>query len=84
MYFTDTPSLNSMEAMMIRPPCGVQRGGGKNQSPYKYTKKDCDCKFCLHYKKEGLYCSDMPCTGTFGFPAAQPLFMKPSNPHFRR
>ena len=52
MYFTDTPSLNSMEAMMIRPPCGVQRGGGKNQSPYKYTKKDCDCKFCLYYRKK--------------------------------
>lgn len=61
MYFTDTLSLNSMEAMMIRPPCGVQRGGGKNQSPYKYTKKDCDCKFCLYYrKKDG--CTAPVCT----------------------
>ena len=52
MYFTDTPFLNSMEAMMIRPPCGVQRGGGKNRNPYKYTKKDCDCKFCLYHRKK--------------------------------
>lgn len=49
MYFTNTPSLNSMEAMMIRTPNGVQRGGGKNRSPYKYTKKG------------RLYCSGMPC-----------------------
>ena len=52
MYFTNTPSLNSMEAMMIRTPNGVQRGGGKNRSPYKYTKKDCDCRFCLYYRKK--------------------------------
>jgi len=53
MYFTNTPSLNSMEAIMIRPPGGVQRGGGRNRSPYKYTKKDCDCRFCLYYRKKG-------------------------------
>lgn len=52
MYFTNTPFLNSMEAMMIRTPNGVQRGGGKNRSPYKYTKKDCDCRFCLYYRKK--------------------------------
>lgn len=52
MYFTNTPSLNSMEAIMIRPPGSVQRGGGKNRSPYKYTKKDCDCRFCLYYRKK--------------------------------
>ena len=52
MYFTNTPSLNSMEAIMIRPPGSVQRGGGKNRSPYKYTKKDCDCRLCLYYRKK--------------------------------
>ena len=50
MYFTNTPSLNSMEAMMKRPPGGIQRGGGRNRSPYKYTGKDCDCRFCLYYR----------------------------------
>ena len=52
MYFTNTPSLNSMEAMMKRPPGGIQRGGGRNCSLYKYTGKDCDCKFCLYYRKK--------------------------------
>lgn len=52
MYFTHTPSLNSMEAIMQKPPGGAQRGGGRNRSPYKYTKKDCDCKFCLYYRKK--------------------------------
>lgn len=52
MYFTETPSLNSMEAIMIRPPGSVQRGGGKNRNPYKYTKKDCNCEFCLYYRKK--------------------------------
>ena len=54
MYFTNTPSLNSMEAMMKVAPHSRQRGGGRNRSPYKYTKEDCDCKLCLYYrKKEG-------------------------------
>ena len=54
MYFTDTPALNSIEAIMEKLPYGTQRGGGKNRSPYKYTKKDCDCRFCLyHSKKDG-------------------------------
>lgn len=52
MYFTNTPYLNSMEAIMIRPPGSIQRGGGKNRSPYKYTKKDCECRFCLYYRKK--------------------------------
>lgn len=52
MYFTHTPSFNSMEAIMKRPPGGVQRGGGRNRSPYKYTKKDCDCRLCLYYRKK--------------------------------
>lgn len=52
MYFTNTPFLNSMEAIMKRPPGCVQRGGGRNRSPYKYTKKDCDCRLCLYYRKK--------------------------------
>lgn len=84
MYFTDTPSLNSMEAMMIRPPCGVQRGGGKNRSPYKYTKKDCDCKFCLYYRKKTVALPRYALCLISGFPVVQPRFAKLSNPHFRR
>lgn len=52
MYFTDTPSQNSIEAIMKRPPGSTQRGGGKNRSPYKYTKEDCDCRYCLYYRKK--------------------------------
>ncbi len=52
MYFTDTPSLNSLEAIMKRPPGSVRRGGGKYRSRYKYTKADCDCRFCLYYRKK--------------------------------
>ena len=84
MYFTNTPSLNSMEAIMIRPPGSVQRGGGKNRSPYKYTKKDCDCRFCLYYRKRTDVLFRYALCLISGFPAAQPLFVKPSNPHFRR
>ncbi len=53
MYFTDTPSLNSMEAIMKKLPCGRQKGGGRIRSPYKYTGKDCDCRLCLYYRKNG-------------------------------
>ena len=49
MYFTDTPALNSMEAIMKKLPCGSQKGGGRYRSPYKYTKKD--CRFCLPIEK---------------------------------
>lgn len=52
MYFTDTPSLNSMEAIMKKLPCGRQKGGGRIRSPYKYTGKDCDCRLCLYYRKK--------------------------------
>ena len=61
MYFTDTPSLNSMEAMMKKAPHTTQRGGGRNRSPYRYTKKDCDCRLCLYYrKKEGCTATVCP------------------------
>lgn len=52
MYFTNTPTLNSIEAIMKKLPYGSQRGGGRFRSPYKYTKKDCDCRLCLYYRKK--------------------------------
>mgnify|MGYP000850699234 FL=1 len=53
MYFTDTPSLNSVEAIMKRSPGQRQRDGGRKRRSYSYTKKDCDCRFCLYYRKKG-------------------------------
>ena len=52
MYFTNTPALNSIEAIMKKLPYGIQKGGGRFRSPYKYTKENCDCRFCLSYRKE--------------------------------
>lgn len=51
MYFTDTPSLNHMEAIMKQPPGYRQRGGGSKRKSYQYTKADCSCRLCLHYQK---------------------------------
>ena len=50
MYFTNTPSLNSMEAIMKQPPGYRQRGGGRKRKPYQYTKADCSCRLCPHYQ----------------------------------
>ncbi len=52
MYFTSTPSLNSMEAIMQRPPGGNQRGGGRIRRAYPFNKADCDCRLCLYYRKK--------------------------------
>lgn len=52
MYFTNTPTPNSIEAIMKKLPYGSQRGGGRFRSSYKYTKKDCDCRLCLYYRKK--------------------------------
>ncbi len=52
MYFTNTPSLNSIEAIMKRPLGERQRGGGRKRRSYSYTKKDCDCRLCLYYRKK--------------------------------
>ena len=49
MYFTNTPALNSMEAIMKKLPYGTQKGGGRFRRLYQYTKKDCDCRLCLYY-----------------------------------
>lgn len=37
---------------MKKLPYGTQKGGGRYRSPYKYTKENCDCRFCLSYRKE--------------------------------
>ena len=37
---------------MKKLPYGIQKGGGRFRSPYKYTKKDCDCRLCLYYRKK--------------------------------
>ena len=52
MYFTNTPALNSMEAIMKKLPYGTQKGGGRLRRLYQYTKKDCDCRLCLYYRKK--------------------------------
>lgn len=53
MYFTELPSLNSIEAIMKQPPGANRRGGGRKRTPHKYNKKDCDCRFCLEHSKDG-------------------------------
>ena len=61
MYFTNTPSLNSMEAIMKQPPGYRQRGGGRKRKPYQYTKADCSCRLCPHYQgKKGCAVSVCP------------------------
>ena len=52
MYFTNTPALNSMEAIMKKLPYGTQKGEGRFRRLYQYTKKDCDCRLCLYYRKK--------------------------------
>ena len=51
MYFTSTPSLNSMEAIMQRPPGRNQWGEGRLRRAYPFRKADCDCRLCLYYRK---------------------------------
>ena len=64
MYFTNTPSLNSMEAIMKKLPYGTQKGGGRFRRLYQYTKKDCDCRLCLYYrKKEWMHLDTLSCVG---------------------
>lgn len=52
MYFTSTPSLSSMEAIMKRPPGRNQRGGGRLRRVHPFSKADCDCRLCLYYRKK--------------------------------
>lgn len=80
MYFTDTPSLGSVEAIMKRPPGVSQRGGGKNRSPYRYTKDDCDCRLCLHYRKRTAVPQRYARFWISGLSVAGLLSVRPSNP----
>ena len=52
MYFTSTPDLNSMEAIMKRPPGRNQRGGGRLRGAYPFNKADCDYRLCLYHRKK--------------------------------
>ena len=84
MYFTNTPSLNSMEAIMQRPPGGNQRGGGRIRRAYQFNKADCDCRLCLyHRKKKGCSMEICPVLDA-RLTCVQPLFMKPFMRHLRR
>lgn len=92
MYFTNTPSLNSMEAIMQKAPHLTQRGGGRNRSPFQYTKKGCDCHLCLRYrKKEGCTAAICPvldirlnCGASSFTEAVAAAFGKTDHPAFRR
>lgn len=91
MYFTDTPSLNSMEAIMKKLPCGSRKGGGRIRSPYKYTGKDCDCRLCLYYRKNGCALTLCPvldvrlsCGATSIGEAAKAVFKDAKNTAFQK
>ena len=91
MYFTDTPSLNSMEAIMKKLPCGRQKGGGRIRSPYKYTGKDCDCRLCLYYRKNGCALTLCPvldvrlsCGAASSGEAAKDVFKDAKNTAFQK
>lgn len=37
---------------MKKLPYGTQKGGGRFRRLYQHTKKDCDCRLCLYYRKK--------------------------------
>lgn len=51
MFFTDG-KLRGLEKFMQLPKYPTKRGGGRYRSSYKYTKGDCNCVNCLHWKKK--------------------------------
>lgn len=51
MLFTDG-KLRDLEKFMCLPKYPSQRGGGRYSSPYHYTRNDCKCVNCLHWKKK--------------------------------
>ncbi len=82
MYFTNTPSLNSMEAIMQRPPVGNQRGGGRLRTVRIHSAKrtvlagsasTTEKRKAAPWRSARCWMSDSP--------AAQPLFMKPFMRH---
>ena len=59
MFFTDG-KLRGLEKFMQLPKYPTKRGGGKYCSSYHYTKGDCNCVNCLHWKKK-YGCSQKVC-----------------------
>lgn len=59
MFFTDG-KLRGLEKFMQLPKYPTKRGGGKYRSSYHYTKGDCNCVNCLHWKKK-YGCSQKVC-----------------------
>lgn len=53
MYFTDTPSLNSMEAIMKSCPAAARKAAVEFEAHTNTPGKDCDCRLCLYYRKNG-------------------------------
>lgn len=59
MFFTDG-KLRGLEKFMSLPRYPARKGGGTYRSSYNYTKGDCECVNCLHWKKR-LGCSQIIC-----------------------
>lgn len=59
MFFTNG-KLRGLEKFMSLPRYPTRKGGGTYHSPYNYTKGDCKCVNCLHWKKQ-LGCSQVTC-----------------------
>ena len=80
MYFTNTPSLSSMEAIMKQPPGYRQQGGGTKRKPYQYTKADCSCRLCPTIRGKKAVPFPFVRCWTSGWNAAPLLWKKPFNP----
>lgn len=59
MFFTDG-KLRGLEKFMSLPRYPARKGGGIYRKSYNYTKKDCDCVYCLHWQKK-TGCSQIVC-----------------------
>ena len=59
MFFTDG-KLRGLEKFMQLPKYPTKKGGGKYRGSYHYTKGDCNCVNCLHWKKK-YGCSQKVC-----------------------
>lgn len=59
MLFTDG-KLRDLEKFMCLPKYPTLKGGGRCSSSYHYTRNDCKCMNCLHWKKK-QGCSQRVC-----------------------
>lgn len=59
MYFTDTPSLNHMEAIMKQPPGYRQRGGGSKRKSISTRKQTAAAALPPLSEKKWLYRFDL-------------------------